>query len=134
MALYIPIIAVFVVMVLLALRRGGAESVPVAPAVPPDLNAVRAAIAEGRMIDAIKLYREMTGAGLAASKDAVERLARGETVAAPARPPANAEADAQVLQAIRARNLIDAIRIYREAYRTDLKTAKEAVEKIAASL
>jgi ribosomal protein L7/L12 len=32
-------------------------------------------IQSGQMIEAIKLYRELTGAGLAESKDAVDRLA-----------------------------------------------------------
>ena len=35
------------------------------------LTEVQELIAQGRKINAIKLYREQTGAGLAASKDAV---------------------------------------------------------------
>ncbi|MGD9689353.1 MAG: hypothetical protein AB7K52_07910 [Phycisphaerales bacterium] len=38
-----------------------------------DFDDIRALIAEGRKIEAMKLYRERTGAGLAEAKDAVDR-------------------------------------------------------------
>lgn len=38
------------------------------------LTDVQALIAQGRKINAVKLYREQTGAGLAASKEAVEAM------------------------------------------------------------
>ena len=34
-------------------------------------------VQSGKQIDAIKLYRELTGVGLAEAKDAVERIPRG---------------------------------------------------------
>ena len=34
-------------------------------------------VQSGRQIDAIKLYRELTGVGLAEAKDAVERIRLG---------------------------------------------------------
>ena len=37
---------------------------------------VRELLAEGRKIEAIKVYRERTGVGLADAKEAVERIAR----------------------------------------------------------
>ncbi|MDN3353393.1 ribosomal protein L7/L12 [Actinomadura sp. DC4] len=40
------------------------------------LTAVVAEIEQGRKIQAIKLYREQTGAGLAEAKEAVETMAR----------------------------------------------------------
>lgn len=39
----------------------------------PAADAIRDAIAEGRKIEAIKLYREASGVGLAEAKDAIER-------------------------------------------------------------
>ena len=44
---------------------------------------LRSLLAEGRKIEAVKRYRDATGAGLAAAKDAVEALAleRGEAKA-----------------------------------------------------
>lgn len=42
---------------------------------------VRALLAQNRLIDAIKLYREIHGVGLKEAKDAVEAMRDGETVA-----------------------------------------------------
>jgi large subunit ribosomal protein L7/L12 len=41
-----------------------------------DLNEIREAIFAGRMIEAIKLYRQYTTAGLSEAKDAVEEMER----------------------------------------------------------
>ena len=41
----------------------------------PDLPEVHAFLRDGKKIQAIKAYRERTGAGLKEAKDAVERLA-----------------------------------------------------------
>ena len=43
---------------------------------PGNLDEVGAAISRGNMIEAIKLYREATGVGLAEARAAVEDLAR----------------------------------------------------------
>jgi hypothetical protein len=43
----------------------------------PHLAPVRAELARGRKIEAIKAYREITGAGLREAKEAVDGLARG---------------------------------------------------------
>lgn len=42
------------------------------------LHGVHEQIAQGKKIVAIKVYREVTGAGLADAKTAVERMERGE--------------------------------------------------------
>jgi hypothetical protein len=39
----------------------------------PAADAIREAVDAGRKIEAIKLYREATGAGLAEAKDAIDR-------------------------------------------------------------
>jgi ribosomal protein L7/L12 len=61
---------------------------------PNELSQVRAALAAGNKIEAIRLYRELTGFGLAEAKEAVERLAsEGIPTIAPVRPstlPSNA--------------------------------------------
>jgi hypothetical protein len=46
------------------------------PPPPPELGDVVALMAQGRKIQAIKVYRERTGVGLKQAKDAVEELAR----------------------------------------------------------
>jgi hypothetical protein len=52
---------------------GGAPGAPAEPAYPPDLIA---ALDQGKMINAIKAYRQWTGCGLAEAKQAVEAIAR----------------------------------------------------------
>ena len=44
------------------------------PITENQLSAIRKALFEGRKIEAIKLYRKATSAGLAEAKDAVEKL------------------------------------------------------------
>lgn len=42
--------------------------------VPVDLETVRALVREGKTIDAIKLYRQLTGVGLKEAKDAIDAM------------------------------------------------------------
>ncbi len=44
----------------------------------PVMQDVHAAIARGEKIRAIKIYRELTGAGLRTAKDAVDRIESGQ--------------------------------------------------------
>jgi large subunit ribosomal protein L7/L12 len=91
---------------------------------------VLALMGEGRKIEAIKLYRDLTGAGLKEAKDAVEALERGGTRPEAHRGSAGAEAD--VLDLLRAGQKIRAIKIYRERTGVSLLEAKNAVESLAA--
>jgi ribosomal protein L7/L12 len=90
---------------------------------------VLALVREGRKIEAIKLYRDMTGTGLKDAKDAVEALERGGSLAEARRGPAGSEAD--VLQLLRAGQKILAIKLYRERTGVSLLEAKNAVEAMA---
>lgn len=47
------------------------------PIIEPGFEQVEELLRQGRKIQAIKVYRERTGAGLAEAKDAVERLSGG---------------------------------------------------------
>ena len=84
----------------------------------------------GHKIEAIKVYREATGAGLAEAKTFVEELQRtlrtgtlpGET---------STDLEAELLAHLRAGGKIEAIKRYREATRSSLKEAKDAVEGLA---
>lgn len=91
---------------------------------------VRALLAEGRKIAAIKRYREATGAGLAEAKEAVEALERGQAI--PTKEPADSPLEAEIISLLEARRKIAAIKRYREATGAGLAEAKEAVEAIAA--
>ena len=93
--------------------------------------------AEGNKIAAIKLYRETTGTSLAEAKDAVEAIMRGESVTFPT--PAQVGApdpflEDQIKRLLAERKKIEAVRMYREAYRSGLKEAKDAVDLIQAEM
>ncbi|MBI5715688.1 MAG: ribosomal protein L7/L12 [Chloroflexi bacterium] len=98
------------------------------------LKEVKRLAQSGRMIDAIKLYREITNAGLKEAKDAVESLQRGDPfirlddVSTTATP--QAEKMKEVVRLIKGGNKIEAIKLFREATGVGLKEAKDAVEAI----
>lgn len=96
---------------------------------------VEALVRSGKKINAIKIYREATGQGLKESKDAIDAFAMTGTwprgPVAGHRLPADGSVRDLVLDALRRGNKIEAVRIYREAYGSSLKDAKEAVERMA---
>ena len=83
----------------------------------------------GQKIEAIKLFRERTRAGLKESKDAVEAIQRGEA------PPASSWGDRtfedEVAMLLEQGQKIEAIKRYRERTGVGLKEAKDAVERMA---
>jgi len=102
-------------------------------------------IRQGRKINAIKLYREVTGVGLKDAKDAVEQIERDLQIggAVPyAMPPAAAQAPAvitddvleKVQEELRQNRTINAIRIYRDATKTSLMDARIEVDRIQRAL
>ena len=95
------------------------------------------AVAGGRKIEAIKIYRGATGASLKESKEYVDALALGRTPTpsprqtAPAGPTeASAETNRRIVEALRDGRKIDAIKIHREATGAVLKESKEYVESL----
>jgi len=99
------------------------------------LDDIKAQIAAGNKITAIKLYREGTGAGLAEAKDAVELIAAGKPPKAEGRAPQPSDVALQgITAAISAGSLIEAIRLYRAATGVGLKEAKDAVDALAVQL
>lgn len=95
---------------------------------------------EGKKLQAVKRYRDLTGAGLAEAKAAVEAI-EARLGAAPPPPPASAPAApdqdalaAQVVALVQRGNTIEAIRVYRQATNVGLAEAKDAVDTIAARL
>ena len=83
-------------------------------------DAVAELLGSGSKIEAIKLYREITGADLAEAKEEVERIVR------PERSPE--DVSDQVRKLIASGKKIEAIKIYREQTGVGLREAKEAVE------
>jgi ribosomal protein L7/L12/DNA-binding beta-propeller fold protein YncE len=94
----------------------------------------------GEKIQAIKLYRELTGLGLAESKDAVERIERGEPLAmqqtsfggftVPVNSDQHSVVLGQVKELVRNGQKIEAIKLLRQAFGVGLKEAKEAADDI----
>ena len=91
---------------------------------------LQALVAAGRKIEAIKRHREMTGAGLAEAKDAVEALMRG--AALPSRESADSSFEAEIISLLQGGKEIAAIKLYREKTGVGLKEAKDFVEALAA--
>lgn len=94
------------------------------------LDDIKAQIASGNKITAIKLYRDATGAGLSEAKDAIELIAARKppkTDAAAALPD---DAMQRVSALVTAGRKIEAIKFYRQAAGVDLKDAKDAVDAL----
>jgi ribosomal protein L7/L12 len=70
------IVIVLFALIVIMTRKDASKSVPSAPAkdLPPPSDAVKELVSQGNKINAIKQYREETGAGLKEAKDVVESL------------------------------------------------------------
>jgi len=103
---------------------------------PDQVQQIHEYIHNQQIINAIRLYRAATGVGLAEAKDAVESMARGEAV----KPPSgimdydNPILEAKIESLLANRQKIEAVKIYREEYGVGLKEAKDAVDRIEASM
>ena len=104
----------------------------------PEEQAVRiqAALRAGHKIEAIALYRELTGVGLAEAKaamDALERKLLDVSAAGRDSAPSATRSEA-VSQALLAGRKIEAIKLHRGETGASLAEAKAAVESIEAEL
>ena len=99
---------------------------------------IREFINANQLIPAIKLYREITGVGLAEAKSAVEALGRGENINFSAPAPQsqldNPLLETKIKELLAKRNKIEAIKLYREVHRVGLKEAKDVVDQMEASV
>jgi ribosomal protein L7/L12 len=102
-------------------------------------SAVRAEIRRGNKLEAIKIYRQLTGVSLAEAKSAVEALAAGQPVVVSQATLVSGMGGAdkatlleEVDDQIRQGNKIAAIKAYREMTGVGLAEAKAAVEAMAA--
>ncbi|HEV3023299.1 MAG TPA: zinc-ribbon domain-containing protein [Pirellulales bacterium] len=80
---------------------------------------------QGQKNEAIRLYRERTGAGLAEAKQAVEQMQVDVVFA-------ESSLEQQLLNLLREGRKIAAIKAYRERTRCGLKEAKDTIEAVAA--
>jgi ribosomal protein L7/L12 len=86
-------------------------------------------LANGRKIEAIKRYRDATGANLAQAKEIIDGLEQG--VGLPTPMPLDPTVEREIVTLLEQGKKIAAIKVYREATGARLKQAKEAVEAIA---
>jgi ribosomal protein L7/L12 len=125
-----------------ALMRGETLRAASQPAEQPAASSQEKQILElmsqNQEIQAIKLYRAWTNAGLKEAKDAVEAMARGESVEIPApatpTPMDSAALDDQIRDLLAKGQKIEAIKMYRLATNLGLKEAKDYVEAIQAQM
>lgn len=88
---------------------------------------VQRLLRQGRKIEAIRIYREATGLGLAESKAAVEAIAANRVSEILAQ---SSESDRPLIERLAAGDKIGAIKLYRERHGSGLKEAKDAVEAL----
>jgi len=107
------------------------------PGLTPDqVQKIHRMLHDKQVIQAIRLYREATGVGLAEAKEAVEEMALVEVT----KPPSGVRSYDDPVMESKIRSLlakgkkIDAVKIYHEEYGIGLKEAKIAVERIEATM
>jgi ribosomal protein L7/L12 len=120
-----------------ALAAGAPVAVPAAPPVHTSTadveDELRALLARGQKIEAIKRVREATGLGLKEAKDYVEALAAGAPVALPTARLAEVSAgdiEGEVYALLARGQKIEAIKRVREATGLGLKEAKDYVDRL----
>ena len=89
---------------------------------------IRSLLEKGYKIDAIKRYREQTGAGIREAKDAVEAIEQGRPFDLPGQP--NQDFESELTELLQAGRKIEAIQLFRERTGVGLKQAKDTVEAI----
>jgi len=96
---------------------------------------LRALIAQGRKIEAVKRYREATGVDLAEALRVVETIEQVQPSpegGSPEEGPPDWELDAELIELLKGGKKLQAIKLYRERTGADLKGSKDAVEALAA--
>ena len=130
------VIGIVVLKVVFAAKNSGSvvsSDTPSAPRAPARMEDVPELYRQGRKIEAIKIYRELTGVGLAEAKSAVERMEAGQSVVPPAQPVLNLDQDGalrEIRTLMQAGEKIQAIKKYREVFGVGLAEAKDAVERL----
>jgi len=86
----------------------------------------------GKKLDAIRLYRSETGAGLAQAQMAIERFATHGELPTVVPPPSSEQLEAEVAELIVQGEQAQAIILIRQRTGLSLAEAKRAIETIAA--
>ncbi len=103
---------------------------------PDQVQKIHQLLHAKQIIQAIQLYREATGVSLANAKAAVEEMALVEVT----KPPSGVRSyddpvmESKIKSLLAKGKKIDALKIYREEYGIGLNEAKDAVERIEATM
>ena len=103
---------------------------------PDQVQKIHELLHAKQIIHAIRLYREATGVGLAEAKQAVEEMALVEVT----KPPPGVRSyddpvmESKIKSLLAKGKKIDAVKIYREEYGIGLNEARNAVERIEATM
>lgn len=107
------------------------------PGLTPDhVQKIHKLLHDKQLIQAVYVYRQATGVGLAEAREAVEEMARNEY----AKPPSGVRSfddpvmEGKIKSLLSKGKKIDAVKIYRAEYGTSLKEATDAVERIQATM
>jgi len=99
-----------------------------------DFERIRRAALAGQKIEAIKLYREASGADLVEAKRFVEGLEAGRTPGAPAVASVSNEDIDQIQEALFRGDRIAAIKLYRASTGEGLKESRDFILAVEAEL
>ena len=103
---------------------------------PEQVQKIHKLLHDKKLLQAVKEYHDATGVSLSEAKEAVEEMARNEYT----KPPSGVRSyddpvlEGKIKSLLSKGKKLDAIKIYREEYGIGLKEAKNAVERIEASL
>ena len=107
------------------------------PGLTPDqVQKIHKLLHDKQLIQAVRVYHEATGVSLAEAREAVEEMARDEFT----KPPAGVRnyddpvLESKIKSLLSKGKKIEAVKIYRAEYGTSLKEAKDAVDRIEASI
>lgn len=121
------VLALAAAFIIAVVRLRGSRPLP-----PADPSEVRRLAHEGSIVQAVAMYRRLTGMGLYDAKQAIDRFrATGELEFPSPAPGPSGEGDEDVVELIRGQKLIEAVKLYREKHGVDLLAAKNAVDKLA---
>lgn len=96
-----------------------------------NMNEIKKIAATNKM-DAIKMYIELYGVGLAEAKEAVDKIAENNISVLEYSTNCDNEKDKKLeeIKKLAFENKIEAIKLYRETFNADLKEAKEAIDQM----
>lgn len=103
---------------------------------PEVVQKIHALLHNRQLIQAVQVYQSATGVSLAEAREAVEEMAQIEL----AKPPSDVRSfdnpvlEARIKSLLAKGNKIDAIKIFREEYGVGLNDAKNAVDRMEASM